>query len=63
MQLCNWALAWLYSGFRSRLYILFDKDKAGIRARESIVNSEVYKLKASSSACENCEYLTKRLYY
>ncbi len=44
-QLCDWASAWLYSGFSSLLYVLLDKDYAGIHARDSIVNSEVYKLK------------------
>lgn len=44
-QLCDWVFAWLYSGFKSPLYVLLDKDGAGIDARNYIVNSEVYKLK------------------
>ena len=42
-QLCDWALSWIFSGFRSKMYILLDKDSAGIKARNEIVNSEAYK--------------------
>ena len=47
-QLRDWALAWTYSGFRSKAYVLFDKDAAGISARDEIVNSEAYKTKQQS---------------
>lgn len=42
-QLEDWALSWLYSGFRSKLCILLDKDAAGITARQNIIDSEAYK--------------------
>lgn len=48
-QLCDWALSWIYSGFRSKLYILLDKDEAGIKARDEIVNEEVFKTRKCSS--------------
>lgn len=44
-QLKDWALAWIYSGFKSKAYVLFDKDVAGIEARDSILSSEAYKLR------------------
>lgn len=47
-QLRAWALAWTYSGFRSKAYVLFDKDVAGMKARDEIINSEAYKTKQSS---------------
>lgn len=47
-QLCDWALAWIYSGFRSKMYILLDKDCAGKKARDEIVNGEAYKTRHQS---------------
>ncbi len=47
-QLCDWALSWVYSGFRSKMYILLDKDSAGIKARDEIVNGEAYKTRHQS---------------
>ena len=49
-QLCDWALAWIYSGFRSKMYILLDKDQAGKKARDEIVNGEAYKTRHQSLA-------------
>lgn len=37
-QMINWVKAWKYSGFKSKLYILFDKDPAGKKAKEEINN-------------------------
>lgn len=37
-QMINWVKAWKYSGFKSKLYILFDKDLAGKKAKEEINN-------------------------
>ncbi len=48
-QLCDWALAWIYSGFRSKLYILLDKDEAGLKAKDEIVSGEAYKTRGCSS--------------
>lgn len=42
-QICDWSLAWIYSGFQSKVYILLDHDEAGIKARSEIVSSEAYK--------------------
>ena len=41
-QLCDWALAWIYSGFRSKMLILLDNDVAGRKAREEIIHGEAY---------------------
>ena len=49
-QLRNWAEAWNLVGFKNKLYILFDKDKAGKRAKDeidkfnsAIIKSQYYK--------------------
>lgn len=47
-QLYDWALSWIYSGFRSRMYILLDKDEAGINTRNDIINGEAYKCRKQS---------------
>lgn len=49
-QICDWGLAWIYSGFRSKMYILLDSDEAGILARSEIVNGEAYKTRHDSIA-------------
>lgn len=41
-MLADWALAWIYSGFKSKMLVLFDKDEAGITAKNSIEKSEVF---------------------
>ena len=53
-QVEDWALSWLYSGFRSKLYILLDKDAAGKAARTNIINSEAYKAKYQSVSMKVC---------
>ena len=47
-QICDWALSWIYSGFKSKMYILLDKDYAGVKARDEIVNGEAYKTRHQS---------------
>ena len=42
-QLCDWAIAWTCSGFGSKLYILFDKDAAGIKAKKDVDNNPTLK--------------------
>lgn len=42
-QLFNWAMAWLYSGNTSKLYILFDKDKSGRSAKNKLENDSIFK--------------------
>lgn len=37
-QMVNWVKAWKYSGFKSKLYVLFDKDLAGKKAKAEIKN-------------------------
>ena len=48
-QLVNWVMAWIYSGFRSPMLALFDKDTAGSSARTEVLNSEAYKTKSQLS--------------
>lgn len=48
-ELCNLVRAWNYVGFKSKLYVLFDKDKAGKKAKEEIeldFESEIKKFKS-----------------
>lgn len=47
-QLCDWAIAWVYSGFKSKLYILLDKDIAGIAAKKEIEESQAFISKQNS---------------
>lgn len=55
-QLSDWALAWIYSGNRSRLFILLDKDEAGIKAKQETENCEAYKSKKSTTIL-NLQYI------
>lgn len=41
-MLVDWALAWIYSGFKSKMLVLFDKDEAGIKAKNNIEKNEVF---------------------
>lgn len=47
-QLVDWAIAWIFSGFKSKVYILVDKDNAGITAKSKIENSEAFKTKQNN---------------
>ncbi len=47
-QVVDRAFAWLYSGFKSKFFILLDKDEAGCKAKNSIEESELYKTKQNS---------------
>jgi len=47
-QLCDWALAWIYSGFRSKMVVLLDKDEAGLKAKNEIIEGEAYKTRQNS---------------
>lgn len=47
-QTIDKAFAWIYSGFKSKFYILLDKDSAGIKAKNKIEESELYKSKQNS---------------
>lgn len=47
-QLTDWILAWVYSGFKSKMFALFDKDSAGIAAKQEIEHNEAYKCKQNS---------------
>ena len=47
--LTDWANAWIYSRFKSKLLILFDKDLAGIEAKKKIDESPENKAKMNSS--------------
>ena len=46
--LSDWTLAWTYSGFKSKLLALFDKDEAGISAKQAIERNEVFRNKQNS---------------
>ena len=48
-QTVDKAFAWLYSGFKSKFYILLDKDRAGFEAKNKIEKSELYKTKNNSA--------------
>lgn len=39
-QLCDWARSWIYSGFRSKMVVLLDKDEAGLKAKNEIIDGE-----------------------
>jgi hypothetical protein len=52
----EWAYAWIFSGNKSRLYILFDKDKAGLKAKQSIERNEIFR-KKRSTALINLQHL------
>lgn len=34
--LADWSLAWIYSGFKSKMLVLLDKDEAGVKAKNNI---------------------------
>ena len=46
--LVDWAIAWIYSGFKSKLFILFDKDEAGVKAKNEIEQNELFVHKQNS---------------
>lgn len=48
-RLIEWAYAWVYGGNRSKAVILFDKDDAGIKAKNELADSEIYKHKRSDA--------------
>ncbi len=47
-QIVDWAFAWIYSGFKSKLFILLNKDDAGRKAKNLIEESELYRAKQNS---------------
>lgn len=47
-QLIDWAKSWIFSGNKKRLYILFDRDKAGENAKKKLESDEIYKGKKAS---------------
>lgn len=47
-QLVDWVYAWIYSGFRSKMIVLFDKDGAGVKAKQEIENSEIFRTKQNT---------------
>jgi 5S rRNA maturation endonuclease (ribonuclease M5) len=49
-QLTNWVKAWGFSGFKNKLLIVTDKDKAGIKARKDICN-DINDLKLNNTKC------------
>ena len=45
----DWVFAWIYSGFRSKIMVLLDRDEAGIKARNDIIENEIYKSRQNAS--------------
>lgn len=40
--LADWSLAWIYSGFKSKMLVLLDKDEAGVKAKNNIEKNEAF---------------------
>lgn len=55
-KLQEWTYAWIYSGNLSRALVLFDKDEAGISAKNELVNSQIYQNRRSSATIKT-DYL------
>lgn len=49
-KLIDWTYAWIYSGNASKAIVLFDKDEAGILAKNELTESMIYKKKRSSAS-------------
>lgn len=47
-QLIDWAKSWIYSGNKNKICILFDKDEAGIRAKNLLESDIAFKEKKAS---------------
>ena len=56
VNLINLIYAWVYSGNLSKAVALFDKDDAGIKAKNELVNSEIYRTK-NTKAMVNVQFL------
>jgi len=50
-RLVDWIKSWKYSGFESKLYLLFDKDEAGISAKDEAVKLSG-ELKLKNTKCQ-----------
>lgn len=48
--LADWSLAWIYSGFKSKMLVLLDKDEAGVKAKNNIEKNEAFIHKQNSIA-------------
>ena len=44
-QLSDWVISWAYSGYRHKLFVLFDKDAEGIAAKKDLEQSELFQKK------------------
>lgn len=51
-KLIDWTYAWIYSGNASKAIVLFDKDEAGILAKNELTESMIYKKKRSSASVQ-----------
>ncbi len=51
-KLIEWAYVWIYSGNISKAIVLFDRDEAGVNAREELVQSEIFRNKRSSASIQ-----------
>lgn len=64
-NLINLTKSWIYSGNESKLFVLFDKDKAGNEAKNKLVNSNEYKYRNKNKiAVQNlqCSDEIKKIY-
>lgn len=44
----DWVLAWIHMGNRSKTMAIFDKDEAGIKAHDRLIENDIYKGKKSN---------------
>lgn len=56
-QLHDWALAWTYSGFKNKLFILFDRDEAGRKAKSDIESNAVFKTRNSNRGSISTQFI------
>lgn len=56
-QLHDWALAWTYSGFRNKLFILFDKDEAGKKAKSDIESNEIFRIRNHNKTSISVQFI------
>ena len=40
--LSDWVMSWVYCGFKSKAIAIFDKDEAGLKAKEEVENNDGY---------------------
>lgn len=56
-QLCDWGMAWIYSGYNKKLFVLFDKDNAGKKAKGELDSSKEKLSKAGRNSNVKTQYI------